>query len=53
MNHEDIWVLSVRLSKVILGKSCPDGEVRVEGVEQRQHLLWTHASLENMEEERF
>jgi len=43
-------VLSAHSSKVILGKSCPAGEVRVKGVEQRQHLLWTPASLENMEE---
>lgn len=45
-------MLSVCLSKVILGKSCPGGEVRVKGAERRQHLLWTQASLENVEEER-
>lgn len=44
-------MLSVCLRKVILGKSCPAGEVRVKGMQQRQHLLWTHASLENMEAE--
>lgn len=50
--HEDTWVLSMGLGKVIqfiLGKPCSAGEVRVKGVEQRQHLPWTHASLENME----
>lgn len=47
--HEDTWVLSMGLRKVILGKLCPAGEVRVKGVEQKQHLPWTHANLENME----
>lgn len=37
------------LRKVILGKPCPAGEVRVKEGEQRQHLPWTQASLENME----
>lgn len=36
--HEDTWVPSRGCRKVILGKPCPAGEVRVKGVEQSQHL---------------